>query len=91
MRKQELLKHLEAKKKLIEETLLTTTWNKENITCMYDLGNMINEIDITIKNIKLIEFESKVDALVEYYETLEEMKEFKKNKKERNDKNEKRN
>ena len=84
MKKQELLKHLKVKKGLIEETLLTTEWNKENIKSMYDLGDMIKEIDITIKNIKLIEFESKVDELVEYYNTLEELKEYKKERNEEN-------
>ena len=84
MKKEELLKHLEVKKGLIKETLLTTKWNKENIKSMYDLGDMIKEIDITIKNIKLIEFESKIDELAKYYNTLEELKEYKKERNEEN-------
>lgn len=53
----ELLKGLEKKKESLQKLLCETEWNKENIKSMYDICNIIKNIEITIINLKEIKFE----------------------------------
>ena len=53
----ELLKGLEKKKESLQQLLCKTEWNKENIKSMYDICNIIKNIEITIENLKEIKFE----------------------------------
>ena len=53
----ELLKGLEKKNESLQKLLCETEWNKENIKSMYDICNMIKNINITIENLKEIKFE----------------------------------
>ena len=53
----ELLKGLEKKKESLQKLLCETEWNKENIKSMYDICNIIKNIEITIENLKEIKFE----------------------------------
>ena len=43
---------------------------KEKLKSMYDISSMMSEIDITIKNIKLAEFEIKIDEYAELPESI---------------------
>ena len=53
----ELLKGLENKKESLQKLLCETTWNDKNIKSMYDICNIIKNIEITIENLKEIKFE----------------------------------
>ena len=53
----ELLKGLENKKESLQRLLCETKWNKENIKSMYDICNIIKNIEITIENLREIKFE----------------------------------
>ena len=53
----ELLKGLEKKKESLQRLLCETSWNKENIKSMYDICNIIKNIEITIENLREIKFE----------------------------------
>ena len=53
----ELLKGLKEKKESLQRLLCETEWNKENIKSMYDICNIIKNIEITIENLKEIKFE----------------------------------
>lgn len=53
----ELLKGLEKKKESLQKLLCETKWDKENIKSMYDICNIIKNIEITIINLKEIKFE----------------------------------
>ena len=53
----ELLKGLKEKKESLQRLLCETEWNKENIKSMYDICNIIKNIEITIENLREIKFE----------------------------------
>ena len=53
----ELLRGLENKKESLQRLLCETEWNDKNIKSMYDICNMIKNIEITIENLKEIKFE----------------------------------
>lgn len=53
----ELLKGLENKKESLQRLLCETKWNEKNIKSMYDICNIIKNIEITIENLKEIKFE----------------------------------
>ena len=53
----ELLKGLENKKESLQRLLCETEWNKENIKSMYDICNIIKDVETTIINLKEIKFE----------------------------------
>ncbi len=76
----ELIKMLKIKKEGLEKLLCETTWNKENIDNMYNICNQIKDINTTIKNIKLINFEQFIEEKCKYYEYVRELEEYKRNK-----------
>jgi DNA modification methylase len=53
----ELLKGLEKKKESLQRLLCETEWNEKNIKSMYNICNIIKNIEITIENLKEIKFE----------------------------------
>ena len=53
----ELLKGLEKKKESLERLLCETIWNEKNIKSMYNICNIIKNIEITIENLREIKFE----------------------------------
>ena len=53
----ELLKGLEKKKESLQKLLCETEWNKENIKSMYNICNIIKNIEITIENLREIKLE----------------------------------
>ena len=53
----ELLKGLEKKKESLERLLSETEWNEKNIKSMYNICQIIKNIEITIENLREIKFE----------------------------------
>jgi hypothetical protein len=53
----ELLKGLEKKKESLQRLLCETEWNEKNIKSMYNICNIIKNIEITIENLREIKFE----------------------------------
>ena len=77
MKQEKLIELLKLKKEGLQELLCETTWNKDNIDSMYNICNMIKDIETTIKNIKLIVFEQFIDEKSKYYEYVKELEELK--------------
>lgn len=53
----ELLKGLEKKKESLQRLLCETEWNEKNIKSMYNICNIIKNIEITLENLREIKFE----------------------------------
>ena len=53
----ELLKGLEKKKESLQKLLCETEWNEKNIKSMYNICKIIQNIEITIENLREIKFE----------------------------------
>lgn len=80
MKQEKLIELLKLKKEDLQELLCETTWNKDNIDSMYNICNMIKDIETTIKNIKLIAFEQFIEEKSKYYEYVRELEEYKRNR-----------
>lgn len=81
MKEEKIIKLLKLKKEDLEQLLCETIWNKDNIDSMYNICNMIKDIEITIKNIKLIDLEQFIEEKSKYYEYVRELEEIKRSDK----------
>ena len=59
MELKEIILELEEEKESLQEFIHTTEWNKTNCESLYNIVDMIKDIDTTLHNIKLSQFRIK--------------------------------
>ena len=72
MELKEIILELEEEKESLQEFIHTTEWNKTNCESLYNIVDMIKDIDTTLHNIKLSQFRIKSKSTYEYLKVLKE-------------------
>ena len=72
MELKEIILELEEQKESLQEFIHTTEWNKTNCESLYNIVDMIKDIDTTLHNIKLSQFRIKSKSTYEYLKVLKE-------------------
>ena len=72
MELKEIILELEEEKESLQEFIHTTEWNKTNCDSLYNIVDMIKDIDTTLHNIRLSQFRIKSKTTYEYIKALKE-------------------
>lgn len=72
MKLKEIILELEEEKESLLEFIHTTEWTDKNNQSLYNIVDMIKDIDTTLHNIKLSQFRIKSKTTYEYLKALKE-------------------
>ena len=72
MKLKEIILELEEEKENLLEFIHTTEWTDKNNQSLYNIVDMIKDIDTTLHNIKLSQFRIKRKTTYEYLKALKE-------------------